>query len=109
MTELTPTDPRRSANRDADLVEALRRQETGSIEALIAQYADRVYRLAKHITGSRPDAEEVVQDAFWQAVRRIETFRGDAAFSSWLYRITANCAYSKLRARRARRQESLMD
>src|SRR5262245_63789317 len=107
MTELTIADPRRSVNRDADLVEALRRRESGSIEALIAQYADRVYRLAMHITGNRPDAEEVVQDAFWQVVRRIETFRGDAAFSSWLYRVTANCAYSKLRFRRAHQQESL--
>src|SRR5262245_36640591 len=109
MTELTLADPRLRANRDADLVEALRRQETGSTEALIALYADRVYRLAMHITGSRLDAEEVVQDAFWQVVRRIETFRGEAAFSSWLYRITANCAYSKLRVRRAHQQETLMD
>jgi len=108
MTELTLADPRPSAVRDTDLVEALRRQETGSIETLIALYADRVYRLAMHITGNRPDAEEVVQDVFWRVVRRIETFRGDATFGSWLYRITANCAYSTLRVRRARHQESWM-
>jgi RNA polymerase sigma-70 factor (ECF subfamily) len=108
MRELTLADPRRSTDCDADLVEALRRQEPGSIEALIAQYADRVYRLAMHITGSRPDAEEVVQDAFWRVVQKIETFRGDAAFGSWLYRITTNCAYSTLRVRRARHQETWM-
>ena len=109
MRELTLGDARRSADHDADLVEALRRQETGAIEALIALYGDRVYRLAMRITGNRPDAEEVVQDAFWTVVRRIETFRGDAAFGSWLYRITANCAYTKLRDRRGRIQESRMD
>jgi RNA polymerase sigma-70 factor, ECF subfamily len=109
MRELTLADPRRSADREANLVEALRRQETGAIEALIALYGDRAYRLAMRITGNRPDAEEVVQDAFWTVVRRIETFRGDAAFGSWLYRITANCAYTKLRVRRARHQESWMD
>jgi RNA polymerase sigma-70 factor (ECF subfamily) len=109
MTELMLVHPRRSADRDADLVEALRRQETGAIEALIPLYGDRVYRLAMRITGNRPDAEEVVQDVFWTVVRRIETFRGDAAFGSWLYRITANCAYTKLSVRRARHQKSWMD
>jgi RNA polymerase sigma-70 factor (ECF subfamily) len=93
----------------ADLVEALRRQEPGATEALIAIYGDRTYRLAIRITGNPSDAEEVVQDAFWTVVRRIETFRGDAAFGSWLYRITANCAYTKLRARRARHHESSFD
>jgi RNA polymerase sigma-70 factor (ECF subfamily) len=109
MRELTLDDPRRSVDRDADLVEALRQQEAGAIEALIALYGDGIYRLAMRITGNRPDAEEVVQDAFWTVVRRIETFRGDAAFGSWLYRITANCAYTKLRDRRARHQEGRMD
>jgi len=109
MRELTLGDPRRSLDRDADLLEALRRQEAGAIEALIALYGAGIYRLAMRITGNRPDAEEVVQDAFWTVVRRIETFRGDAAFGSWLYRIAANCAYTKLRDRRARHQESRMD
>lgn len=108
MKQLTLDDPRRT-DRDADLVDALRRQKTGTIEALIALYGDRVYRLAMRITGNRPDAEEVVQDAFWTVARKIETFRGDAAFGSWLYRITANCAYTKLRVRRSRHQESWMD
>lgn len=106
MGELTLVHPRGNADHDADLVEALRRQEMGAIEALITLYGDRVYRLAMRITGNRPDAEEVVQDAFWTVVRRIETFRGDAALGSWLYRITANCAYTKVRVRRVRRQES---
>src|SRR5262245_18881422 len=109
MRELTLGDPRRSADRDADLVKALRRQETGAIEALIARHGDRVYRLAMRITGNRPDAEEVVQDVLWTVVRRIETFRGDAAIGSWLYRITANCAYTILRVRRARHQETWMN
>ena len=97
MRELTLGNARRSAERDADLVEALRRQETGAMEALIALYGDRVYRLAMRITGNRPDAEEVVQDAFWMVVRRIDTFRGDAAFGSWLYRITVPHAIAPTR------------
>jgi RNA polymerase sigma-70 factor (ECF subfamily) len=99
MRELTLGDPQRSADRDADLVEALRRQETGAIEALIALYGDRVYRLAVRITGNQHDAEEVVQDAFLSVVRKIDTFRGDSAFGSWVYRILSNGAYEKIRRR----------
>ena len=108
MRQLTLGDLRRSSDRDADLVEALRRHETGAMEALIARYGDRVHRLAMRITGSRPDAEEVVQDAILSVARKVDTFRGDATFGSWLYRITANCAYTKVRGRRARHQESWM-
>jgi len=71
----------------------------------VAVYGDRVYRLAIGITGNHSDAEEVVQDALWTVVRRIETFRGDAAFGSWVYRISANAAYQKRRARRVERNE----
>jgi RNA polymerase sigma-70 factor (ECF subfamily) len=76
-----------------------------AVEALVATYGDRVYRLALRITGNSSDDEEVVQDAFWGAGRHIDTFRGAAAFGSWLYRITANAAYQKLRGRRSKRNE----
>jgi RNA polymerase sigma-70 factor (ECF subfamily) len=92
-----------TVDRDADLVEALRRQEPGAAEALVAAYGDRVYRLAIRITGNSSDAEEVVQDALWAATRKIDTFRGTAAFGSWVYRITANAAYQKRRGRRVER------
>ena len=90
-------------DRDAELVERLRRQEPGATEALVAAYGNRVYRLAIHITGNSSDAEEVVQDALWAATRKIDTFRGTAAFGSWLYRITTNAAYQKRRGRRVER------
>ena len=95
---------RPAMDRDVDLVQALRRQEAGAPEALIGAYGDRVYRLAIGITGNHADAEEVVQDVFWTVVQKIETFRGDAAFGSWLYRIAANRAYETLRVRRSRHQ-----
>jgi RNA polymerase sigma-70 factor (ECF subfamily) len=95
--------------RDAELVEALRRQDPGATEALIAEYGGRAHRVAVSITGNSSDAEEVVQDAMWAIVRKIEMFRGDAAFSSWLYRVVANRAYEKRRTGRARRLESSLD
>jgi RNA polymerase sigma-70 factor (ECF subfamily) len=90
---------------DAGLVEALRRDEGEAVEQLVERYADRVYRLAVRITGSREDAEEVAQDALWTAARKIHTFKGDSAFGSWLYRVAANAAYMKIRARRSRQRE----
>jgi RNA polymerase sigma-70 factor (ECF subfamily) len=77
----------------------------GAAEALVGAYGNRVYRLAVRITGNASDAEEVVQDALWAVSRKVDTFRGTAAFSSWVYRITANTAFQKLRARRRKRHE----
>jgi RNA polymerase sigma-70 factor, ECF subfamily len=90
---------------DAGLVQALRQGEAAATEQLVSTYGDRVYRLAIRITGLNEDAEEVAQDALWTAARKIDMFKGDAAFGSWLYRITANAAYQKLRARKGRQHE----
>ena len=105
VDEQPPRFPRTSIDPDAALVAQLRRADTGAAEALVGAYGDRVYRLAIRITGNASDAEEVVQDALWTASRKIDTFRGAAAFGSWVYRITANAAYQKLRGRRSKRHE----
>jgi RNA polymerase sigma-70 factor (ECF subfamily) len=89
-------------DRDGPLVTALRRGDPTATEDLVAAYGDRAWRLASRITGNGQDAEEAVQDAFLSAIRRIDTFRGDSAFRSWLYRIVANAAYQHCRRRRGR-------
>jgi RNA polymerase sigma-70 factor (ECF subfamily) len=94
---------------DAVLVERLRRHEPSAADALVATFGDRVYRLAIRITGNEQDAEEVVQDALWTAARKIDSFKGESAFGSWLYRITANAAYQKLRSRHGKRLEVSWD
>jgi len=96
-------------DRDGLLVKALQDREPAAAELLVTTYGDRAYRLAKGIAGSAQDAEEVVQDAFWTVVRKIDTFRGEAAFGSWFYRIVANAAYQKLRHRPGRRREISFD
>jgi len=104
MNTLTP--PRtRGKDRDEALVDGLRREAREAAETLVARYGDRVWRLAFRITGNREDAEEVAQDALWTAARKIGTFKGESAFGSWLYRITANTAYQKLRSRRGHDRE----
>ncbi len=94
---------------DAALVERLRRHEPSAADTLVGTFGDRVYRLAIRITGNEQDAEEVVQDALWTAARKIDSFKGESAFGSWLYRITANAAYQKLRGRHGKRHEVSWD
>jgi RNA polymerase sigma-70 factor (ECF subfamily) len=99
----------RKVDGDAGLVEALRREDPEAPELLVERFGDRVYRLALRITGSNEDAEEAAQDALWTAARKIQMFKGESAFGSWLYRITANAAYQKLRSRRSKAAEIAID
>jgi len=94
---------------DADLVRALRSRDQRAAESLIAKYQGRACRLAGRITGNPQDAEGIVQEAFWTVVCKIDTFRGDSAFGSWLYRIVANAAYLHLRRLRRRHELPLDD
>jgi len=98
----------RRADRDLALLEALRRHESTAAERLLTTYGERAYRLAVGITGNEQDAEEVVQDALWSVVRKIDTFR-ESALGSWLYRIVANAAYQKLRGRQGQRRDVSLD
>jgi RNA polymerase sigma-70 factor (ECF subfamily) len=109
--EVTP-DPQvmpGKVDRDWALVDALRRRDSTAAERLLETFGDRVYRLAMRITGNAQDAEEVVQDAFWSVLRHIDTFRGESLLGSWIYRITANTAYQKLRRAARRRDEISLD
>ena len=96
-------------DRDAELVQSLRRGDPDAADRLVTTYQNRAYRLALGITGNGHDAEEVVQDAFCNVLRKIGLFRGEAAFGSWLYRIVANAACQKLRRRRWQRLEVTLD
>src|SRR2546425_3774969 len=94
---------------DGAVVAALRRGDPTAAEDLVAAYGNRAYRLAWRITGSAQDAEEAVQDAFLSVTRKIDTFRGESAFGSWLYRIVANAAYQRCRSRRGRGADVSLD
>ena len=94
---------------DASLVEALRRREPSAAEELVARFGARAYRLAWRITRNAEDAEEAVQDAFLNVTRKMDTFRGDSAFRSWIYRIVSNAACQKRRGPANRRAELSLD
>ncbi len=93
---------------DVELVEGLRHGDEGAVEALAARHGPWIYRLALRLTGSPPDAEEITQDAHLRVVQKMATFKGEAAFTSWVYRIAANLAYQKLR-NRSRGEEVSLD
>jgi RNA polymerase sigma-70 factor, ECF subfamily len=100
---LVPADAGRSGGSgdDADLIAAIKRSAPGSREALYHRYKRRVYGLAMRIVGN-VDAEEVAQEAFIRIFRGLPKFRGDAALSTWIYRLAVNAALSH-RSRRAAR------
>ena len=91
---------------DQRLHQDLLAQGPGAVEALVHRYGVKIYRLALRITGSPEDAQEVSQDVLWTIVRKIGTFKGESALGSWIYRITANAAYEKLRSRRGKDEVS---
>ncbi len=93
----------------AELVARAREGDQAAFEELVrATYAD-TYTLAKRLTGNEEDARDVVQESYLRAYRGLKRFRGDAQFTTWLYRITANCANSHMGRRSRRRTEQLPD
>jgi RNA polymerase sigma-70 factor, ECF subfamily len=99
----------RPGDPDLALVEALRRDDPEAPRMLVDAYADRVYRLAMRITGSREDAEEAAQDALLTIARKIDSFKGESAFGSWVYRVAANAAYQKVRSRKGKWREIALE
>jgi len=62
-----------------------------AFERLLSAYYDRIYRMAYHFSGNRTDAADITQEVCLRLATRLEGFRGDSSFASWLYRITLNC------------------
>ena len=94
--------------RDANSEELLKRLQDGderAISDLAEAYGTKIYQLAYRYLRNKEDAEEVTQDVLYKVYRKVGTFRGDAALSSWVYRITFNAAMSRLRTARYQRVE----
>ncbi|MDP6580343.1 MAG: sigma-70 family RNA polymerase sigma factor [Vicinamibacterales bacterium] len=88
---------------DRQLVERLRKGDDTAMPELHDLYGSRIYQLAFRYMKNREDAEEITQDVLMRVFRKIDAFRGDAALSSWIYRITFNTAMSRLRSLKHRR------
>lgn len=95
----------RSTVNHAELISAAQSGDRDAFDELVrATYVD-TYTLAVRLTSNEEDARDVVQEAYLRAWKGIGRFRGDAQLSTWLYRITANCAATYLARRRRQRTE----
>jgi RNA polymerase sigma-70 factor (ECF subfamily) len=91
------------------LVDAARAGDRDALDDLVRATYGGTYTLAYRLTGNEDDARDVVQDAYLRAYRGLRRFRGDAQFTTWLYRITANCSANLLAKRARHRTETLND
>ena len=88
---------------DRLLIAGLQAGDQASIRQVAELYGPRIHQLAMRHMKNREDAEEVTQDVLMKVYRKVGSFRGDSALSSWIYRITFNTAMSRLRQHRSAR------
>ncbi|MCU0255305.1 MAG: RNA polymerase sigma factor [Vicinamibacterales bacterium] len=96
---------------EADLAARLRAGDTRAYEELYRRHGPRLYNLAYRMLGQAADAEDLLQETFLQVFRRIDSFKGDAALGTWLYRLAMNLCLDRLRSKagRADRQTSSVE
>src|SRR3954468_5660547 len=80
---------------DRMLVDRFKSGDSSAFDQLVTRYWDRIYAMTNQLLRNQQDAEEVTQDAFIRAHRGLEHFRGDSAFSTWLYQIATNLARNR--------------
>ncbi len=93
----------------ADLVESAKAGDGRAFAELVERTYRDTYTLAFRLTGNEEDARDVTQEAYLRAYRGLPRFRGDAQFSTWMYRVTANCAATYLQRRTRHRHDELPD
>jgi RNA polymerase sigma-70 factor (ECF subfamily) len=91
------------------LVDAARGGDRGAFDELVRRSYRETYTLALRLVGDPDDARDVTQESYLRAYRGLKSFRGDAQFTTWLYRITANRAATHLRRRIRHRHDPLTD
>lgn len=92
---------------EAGLVARAREGDAAAFSELVHRYERKIYRLARHITNSDEDAEDVLQEAFLKAYSHLDGFQGQSKFYTWIVRIAVNEALMKLRKRRGDKFVSL--
>jgi RNA polymerase sigma-70 factor (ECF subfamily) len=104
------TNAQREAATASLLVAAAKRGEPGAFDVLVRRYRDRIFALALHLSGSESEADDITQDVFLRAYRRLGEFEGRSEFFTWVYRLTVNRALDARRERgRKRETASLSD
>jgi RNA polymerase sigma-70 factor (ECF subfamily) len=94
---------------EAELIGAAKSGDRHAFDELVRRTFVDSFTLARRLTGNEEDARDVVQEAYLRAWKGIGKFRGEAAFSTWMYRITANAAATHVHKRRRQRAEPFAD
>jgi RNA polymerase sigma-70 factor (ECF subfamily) len=90
---------------EVGLVERCRRGDLGAFEELYRLHAGRLYSVALRLVGNAADAEDLLQEIFLAAHRKLDTFRGESALGTWLYRLATNLCLDHLRSRSGRSRQ----
>src|SRR5688572_12034519 len=85
---------------DVAVISRARAGDSEAFRVIVDRHSRSVFRLAFRMTGSEQDAEDVVQETFLKAYKRIHSFEARANFGTWLYRIAVNCSLDLMRKRR---------
>ncbi len=96
-----------AASEDQALIERSRRGDINAFDQLVRRYERSVFNTAYRLTGSYDDASDIAQEAFVRAWNNLKSFRGDSAFSTWIYRIVTNVFLDDRKRKRARPSRSL--
>src|SRR6476660_9620913 len=97
-----PLAPSSARAGDMALVERCRQGDLGAFEELYRAHAGKLFSVACRMLGNTADAEDLLQEIFLSAHRKLESFRGEAALGTWLYRLATNHCLDYLRSRAAR-------
>ena len=89
---------------DQELAARARDGDQDAFEQLVRDNEKRIYTLALRMTGSREDALDLAQDAFFQAWKALPTFQGESSFATWIYRLTTNLCIDYIRRQQRRRE-----
>ena len=95
MGQIRPTEP--GPLTEAEAIRSAQKGDAAAFEFLYQLHSRRVYALCLRMVSNPPDAEDLAQEAFLQLFRKIGTFRGESAFSTWLHRMTVNVVLMRLR------------
>ncbi len=87
--------------------EGIERPEGETFERIYHLYSRRVYSLCLRMTGNFAEAEDLTQQAFLQVYKKLDTFRGESSFYTWLHRLALNLVFMRLRKRRVLKEDSL--
>tara|TARA_B100000686_G_scaffold353865_1_gene461190 strand:+ start:4302 stop:4919 length:618 start_codon:yes stop_codon:yes gene_type:complete len=94
---------------DEQLVKDLKNKNPNAFDRFVELYQKKIYALGFNMTHNQMDAQDIAQDVLLTIFRKVHTFQGKSAFSSWVYRITLNAVYMKLRSKKKEQAVSLED